>query len=129
MNYVIIHGKVTGKWGNGKTNDKRGLNLVMVDGLVSYKAMLWQDEAEWADEQIATGDEIYIRGQISGLWINKKKVVGVEISGAEILSINSWNDVKADLIKKICTDTANSKDEKSRVHNKIEIREKQESED
>ena len=111
MSYIIVHGKVNKKWSNGISGEKRGLNLVIADGLLSYKAMFWQEDSDWTDEHTAIGDELYIRGQVADYWRYKNKVIGIEVSEPEILSISSWNDVKADLIKRISADTAIDKDQ------------------
>lgn len=99
MNYIVLKGKLNGKWSNGVTGEKRGLNLLIVEEMALYKVTLWREEADWADTKMFVGDEIILRGQVSGLYKNDDKILGIELSAPEFLSINSYEHVKADLLR------------------------------
>ena len=79
MNYIVVKGKLNGKWSNGATGDKRGLNLIIVEDMAQYKVTLWREDADWADARMFVGDEIYFRGQVSGMYKNNNKILGIEI--------------------------------------------------
>ena len=109
MNYMIVKGLLNGMWPNGLTGTKRSMNLLIKDEAAVYKTSLWQEESDWAAENLTVGDEVYLRGQVSGLWKNEEKAAtGIEISSPEILSFTRQNDVKSDLIAHI-TDKKNQK--------------------
>ncbi len=69
--------------------------------MAQYKVTLWREEADWAETRMFVGDEIYFRGQVSGMYKNNNKILGIEISAPEFLSISSYKDVKADLLRHI----------------------------
>ena len=50
----------------------------------------------------AVGNQIYLRGQVSGLWKNEDKAVTeIEMISPEILSVTRQQDVISDLINRI----------------------------
>ena len=98
MNYFISKGKLNGKWSNGLSGSKRGLNLIIIDEAVAYKTSVWQEDADKLDEELSVGDEVYLFGQAVGFWKKDGKPVGIEIVEPEIQKISSYQDLKADLI-------------------------------
>ncbi len=107
MNYLIVKGKLNGKWTNGLTGTKRGLNVIVIDEAAAYKTSFWQEEADKLDEEIAVGDEVCLLGQIAGLWKKDDKPIGVEIIEPEIQILNSWKKLKADLIRRLNDNSTN----------------------
>ena len=107
MNYIIVKGKLNGKWTNGLTGTKRSLNAIVIDESAAYKASFWQEEADKVDEEIAIGDEVCLFGQIAGLWIKDDKPIGIEIVEPEIQKLNSRKNLKSELIRRLSDGTKN----------------------
>ena len=107
MNLLSVKGIVNAKWTNGLTGTKRGLNVIVVDEAAAYKASFWQADADKVDEETSIGDEVYLFGQISGLWKKDDKPIGIEIIEPEIQKLNSWKSLKASLIRNINDNSTN----------------------
>ena len=106
MNYLVVKGKLNGKWTNGLTGTKRGLNVIVIDEAAAYKTSFWQDDADKVNEEISVGDEVYLFGQVVGLWKKDEKPTGIEIIEPEIEKLSSWTDLKADLISRLNNNSA-----------------------
>ncbi len=105
MNYMGTKGKIKGKWTNGQTGTKRGLNIIVIDEAAAYKTSFWQEEADKVDADFDIGDEVYLFGQIAGLWKIDEKTAGIEIVEPEIQLLKRYKDIKSDLINRLSKNT------------------------
>lgn len=87
MNKILISAKINGMWKNGKKNEQRGMNVLLVDYRTVFKTTVWQEDADWAEKEWSIGDEIELVGECSGIWENDNGQA-VEISKPEIRTVH-----------------------------------------
>jgi len=98
MNKIYISAKLFKRWKNGLSGKKRGLNLLLKDHSTMFKTTVWQETADWAEEQLSNGDEIQLTGECHGIWENDYGQA-IEIVEPEIMAVNTTSIVIKELTK------------------------------
>ncbi len=112
MNKIIITAKLNGMWKNGLTGEKRGLNIFLVDYSTIFKTTVWQETADWAEEQWSIGDEIQLSGECSGIWENNYGKA-IEIKKPQIISVNTTRIEMKELTKQFKLRNNNDNEEEN----------------